>query len=277
MPLAAAAATHPETPPLLPARESSFLLLSGRYGQQVAPVGNLDRGGKVPRALGLQSCPGAPGAECRPLGGLAGVARPFPRETVPPGRPRQLKSQIHLLSTPAYGVSLLCEPVKSSLSALPGLTRSDQPQERRTPSGVRPRALGSRDPQGLPEVLRVAAALRKCSDRPRRDGGVRAKTDGDKSVRWARGGQTFHMQGTERPGRGRCVPASPCGQGRDPGRCGWREEEVGGKRLWREIRSNRRVLIRDVTDPPCCTHQLVTVLTQPRCQGGRRLKTVDAI
>lgn len=171
MPLAAAAATHPETPPLLPARESSFLLLSGRYGQQVAPVGNLDRGGKVPRALGLQSCPGAPGAECRPLGGLAGVARPFPRETVPPGRPRQLKSQIHLLSTPAYGVSLLCEPVKSSLSALPGLTRSDQPQERRTPSGVRPRALGSRDPQGLPEVLRVGCrfkeVLRQASSRRR--------------------------------------------------------------------------------------------------------------
>lgn len=77
MPLAVTAATHSATPPLLPARESSFLPLSGGYSHRAAPVGNSDPRGMVPPASGFQSCPGVPSAESRSDRGLAIVRKRF--------------------------------------------------------------------------------------------------------------------------------------------------------------------------------------------------------
>ena len=77
MPLAITAATHPATPPRLPARESSFLPQSGGYRHRAAPAGNSDPRGMVPSASGFQSCPGVPGAESRSDRGLAIVRKRF--------------------------------------------------------------------------------------------------------------------------------------------------------------------------------------------------------
>ena len=52
-PLAAAAATPPATPPLLPARERSFLPLSGGSSHQAFPAGNSDLRGRIPEGLGF--------------------------------------------------------------------------------------------------------------------------------------------------------------------------------------------------------------------------------
>lgn len=197
MPWAAAAATHPETPPLLPARESSFLLLSGRYGQQVAPVGNSDRGGKVPRALGLQSCPGAPGAECRPQGGWAGG------EAAPPGVGPSRASPPAPVADPSARQPCLrpVAPVRArrELPFRPSGAHTLGPAagEEGTERGVRPGALGSQDPQGRPRCC-----VREHSHRSRRDGGER-------SVRRARGARPATCRGraavcsqSERPGQG---------------------------------------------------------------------------
>lgn len=87
MPSAAAGATHPATPPLLPARKSSFLLQRARYSKRAAPAGNSNLSERVPARFAFQSCPGAPGAESRSDGGLGTfiqfTGNHFLRETVP--------------------------------------------------------------------------------------------------------------------------------------------------------------------------------------------------
>ena len=82
-PLAVTVATQTATPPLLPARESSFLPLSGGCCHRAAPVGNSDLRGRVPEIFGFQSCPGAPGAESRSDRGLAVVRKGFTTSDCP--------------------------------------------------------------------------------------------------------------------------------------------------------------------------------------------------